>query len=183
MAKVAKRYAQALMDLADELRKLDILSRDLEVIEKIIDKSKEFRLFLRSPVIPNERKKKIIAALFESRVDPIAFQFLLLLVKKNRENVLAEIIKAFYQLRDEKLGIVNVTVKTARTFTQPQEEKLLQYLQEYTGKRVSIRFSIDKSLKGGFIVQIGDTVLDSSIRRQLELLREKLTEKGFAGSS
>jgi len=183
MTKVAKRYAQALMDLADETRKLDIISRDLEIIEKMIDESKEFRLFLLSPIIPNERKKKIISSIFEKRVDAATLEFLLLLVNKNRENILADIVEAFYQLRDDKLGIVNVTVKTAVEFTRPQEDKLLRHLEEYTGKKVKIRFTIDKSVKGGFIVQIGDTVLDNSIRRQLELLRQKFTERAFAGLS
>jgi F-type H+-transporting ATPase subunit delta len=176
MTNVAKRYAQALMDLTSDGMKLKVINRDMQNIKKLIDESKEFRLFLHSPVVSKEKKERALSSIFGKKVDPVSLQFLLLLVHKNRENILRDIIETFCGLRDEKLGIVNVRIKTAVKLTKPQEERLLRHFEAYTKKKAKASFTIDKSINGGFIVQIGDTVLDSSIKRQLELLRQKFAE-------
>jgi F-type H+-transporting ATPase subunit delta len=102
--------------------------------------------------------------------------FLELLVEKQREENLLGIIEQFLVLRDAKYGIVNVEVASAVEITTQQEKNLSEKLEHYTRKKVRIRFSLDNALQGGLVVRIGDTVLDASIKRQLELMREQ-----FAG--
>jgi F-type H+-transporting ATPase subunit delta len=77
------------------------------------------------------------------------------------------------------MGIVRVTVSTSVEFSVKQKSILEKQLEEFTQKKVSIVFSMDTSLKGGFIARVGDTVLDGSLRRQLELLKTRLLEGGL----
>jgi F-type H+-transporting ATPase subunit delta len=133
-------------------------------------------VFLSSPIIPKQKKQAIIAELFASRVSATTMRFLNLLVNKGRESILADIIRMFYRLRDDKFGIVNANVIVAAPIAPEQEQTLQQSLERYTHKTVHMRFNLDKSIQGGLVVQVGDTVLDGSIRRQLQLLREKFSQ-------
>ena len=95
-----------------------------------------------------------------------------------RERHLGEIIEEFEALRDEKYGIVNVDVTSAIEFTPSQRKDLADELERYTRKKVRVRIAVDKAIKGGLVVRIGDTVLDASVRRQLEILRERFLSGG-----
>ncbi len=180
--RVAKRYAMGLMKSAEELKQVDVVSNDLQFLESIYRQSKDFQLFLHSPVIQNEKKKKILATMFSKKIGEVSLKFLLLLTAKGRENVFPEIIRQFFALRDEKLGIVNIDVTAAVRFSKTQEKNLISQLEEYTKKKVRLLFKLDKRIQGGFIVKVGDTILDGSLRRQLEHLREKFLEGAFAFS-
>ena len=171
--RVAKRYAQALMSVAEDLKLIDQTARDLEAINAMLKASKELRLLVASPIVSVKKKAEIFDTLFASRVGSSTLSFLNLMVSKKRESVLPEIIEQFNTLRDERLGIVTVEVKSAVEFTPPQEQSLQGKLEQYTKKKVRVRFSLDSQIKGGLMVKIGDTVLDASIRRQLERLRER----------
>ena len=171
--RAAKRYAQALMSVAEDLKLVDQTASDLETIDGLLKSSKELRLLVASPIVSMKKKEEIFDAVFASRVGASTLSFLQLLVSKKRESSLPEIIEQFNALRDEKLGLVTVEVKSAVEFTPPQEQSLQVKLEQYTKKKVRVRFSLDTQIKGGLMVKIGDTVLDASIRRQLERLRER----------
>jgi F-type H+-transporting ATPase subunit delta len=98
------------------------------------------------------------------------------IVDKGRENILSEILQQYFILRDEELGIVRVKVKTSVDFSAKQEKELKKQLETTTQKKIDIAFNVDKALKGGFIAQVGDTVLDGSVVRQLQILKRKLKE-------
>lgn len=165
------------MELADEQKQLNRVAEDFEVLQRAIDESREFIAFLKSPVIKKEKKKEVIAVLFRTRVSKITMSFLDLLVEKSREDALKQIVEQFFALRDSKLGIVNVDVRAAAEFSKDQHQAIEQRFATMTKKKVRVSFSLDKQLKGGFIARIGDTVYDGSIRRQLELLRERFAQE------
>lgn len=176
--RVARRYAKALMAVAEERNMLDRTAADLGRIGALVRGSRELRLFLARPIVSEEKKRNVLRNLFGPSVGPLTMEFLLQLVVKNREPVLLEIIEQFEELRDEKLGIVSVDVTSAVEFSPPQEKELTQKLELHTRKKVRVRFALDKAVRGGFLVRIGDTVLDASLRHQLEVLRERFTESG-----
>lgn len=175
-SRVARRYAQALMMTADSPAEIDRIAGDLESLRTAVEDSRELRRFIESPILSVEKKRTVFRELFRSRLSTTTMAFLELLVEKQREENLLGIIEQFLVLRDAKYGIVNVEVASAVEITAQQEKTLSEKLENYTRKKVRIRFSLDKALKGGLVVKIGDTVLDASIKRQLELMREQ-----FAG--
>ena len=105
-------------------------------------------------------------------------KFIDLVVAKQREKHLPEIIEQFSLLRDEKMGIVSIDVTSAVEFTPSQEKDLGRELERYTKKKVRVRITVDRAIRAGLVVRIGDTVLDASMRRQLELLKARFLEGG-----
>ncbi len=171
--RVARRYANALMSASEELRVLETTTTDLDLVGSIVRGSREFRLFLSSPVVSILRKQTIVREVFANRVSPSMMVFLELLITKQREALLPDIIEQFGMLHDAKRGIVNVAVTTAVDLTPAQRTTLQTELERYTGATVRLHMTHDSAIRGGLVVRINDTVLDASLTHQLERLRER----------
>jgi F-type H+-transporting ATPase subunit delta len=174
--RVARRYAEALAEMAEELKYVDVIAKDLEILQRSVRESRDFLLFLKSPIINKARKHEILLNLFSQKIQKVTLGFLAILVEKGREGYLPDIIEQFFVIRDERQGIINVDVKGVGDFSRDQTTLLQQKLESFANKKVRISFSLDKELLGGFVAKIGDTVFDGSIKRQLELLRQRFAE-------
>lgn len=177
-ARVAARYAAALMGAAEESKAVDTVARDLETLRTTLAASRELQRLLDTPTVSPARKQAILKELFAPRFAPLAMQFIELMVEKGREAVLPATIGQWFALRDERLGVVTVDVTTAVDITADQKRALTAVLEGATGKTVRVRTATDAGIKAGLIVRIGDTVHDGSMRRQLERLRERLVTGG-----
>ena len=176
--RVARRYADAASELAEEQHQSEQLAKDLDLVGSWLKGSRELQAFLKSPVIPREKKLTVMSEIFRSRVSPFTFNFLTLLLEKGREDVLGDIVQEYLRLRDERLGIVTLDVHTATELTTEQQGVIVKRFESITKKKIRVSFSVEKELKGGIVARVGDTVYDGSIRRQLELLRERFAEAG-----
>ena len=174
--RVARRYAEAALDLAEDQKKGQRIADDLEVVWKAVRESREFLAFLKSPVITKEKKRAVLTAVFKSRISTFSFSFLNLILDKGREDLLGDILHEFFRLRDERLGIVNLDVRAATELSKGQQQTIVKRFEEITQKKIRVAFSIDKELKGGFVARVGDTVYDGSVQRQLQLIRERFAE-------
>jgi F-type H+-transporting ATPase subunit delta len=177
--RIAHRYAGALMLLTAGSKKPQAVAEELMTVKTAIETSRELRLLLGSPIIRAEKKKEILTAIFKKKIDEVVRGYLLEIVEKGREKYLPDILTQYFELRDDQMGIVRVAVSTSVDFSPKQKKELEKQLEQFTKKKVSIVFSLDTALKGGFIARVGDTVLDGSIRRQLELLKTRLFEGGL----
>jgi F-type H+-transporting ATPase subunit delta len=172
--RAATRYATALLGVAAERRELEAVGKDVSFLERLIADVPEFALFLKSPVVSKERKKKVLTEVLSGNIGETVRMFVLLLAAKDREGILPEIIAQYYRLSDERSGVVNATANAASKFSPEQEQQLTQQLEQATGKKVRLKVGRDPSLVGGFTVQVQDTVWDASVKRQLELLGDLL---------
>lgn len=177
--RVARRYAQAFLGLAKSRQDLEHLSEDFQVLRQVIRESREFVVFLKSPVIKTEKKQAALRAMFEGRLRAQTMGFLLLVVEKRREETLPRIVDEFFSLLDARLGIVAVDVQSATELPKGYREKIGGEFERLTGKQVRLSIQVDETLIGGLVTRVGDTVFDGSVRRQLELLRDRLEEKGL----
>jgi F-type H+-transporting ATPase subunit delta len=175
-SRIAYRYALAILGVAEETKKLDVVFNDFGLIGKLLTEVREFSLFLKSPVIKSAKKKQVLNELLKPRVCDLTLAFVLLLTTKDRERLLPDVIREFYKLRDKKLGILQVLTHTAVPFTQAQKEQLVRKVSVVTKKNVKIEYVADPSLRGGFTVQFEDTVWDASVKRQLELIEQRFIE-------
>jgi F-type H+-transporting ATPase subunit delta len=173
-SRAAIRYATALIGVAVDRNELDAVAADVGSLERTIAGSPDFAAFLRSPVINKERKRKALREILAGRTGETLAAFCILLASKARESLLPEILGQFLRLRDERLGIMNVTARSAAEFSPEQQARLGERIGAVTGKKVRLKVERDPALIGGFTVQYEDTVWDSSVKRQLELLRERL---------
>ena len=172
-ARVARRYAMALMADAVQQKNIDNIAKDLELVGRTLAESRELRLFVAIPVVSQPKKRKVFGELWGNSIGKDTLTFINLLTEKSRESVLPDVVEQFEILHDEFLGVVNVEVRTAVEFNYPQEKELRQRLEHIMNRKARLQFVIDKTIKGGLIVRIGDTVLDSSVTRQLERMRDR----------
>jgi len=172
--RAARRYAGALLGLASELKKVDEVASDMRFIADSLSASDELRHFFESPIIDRFKKRDVIKAIFEKKVSTLTAHFLFLLVDKGREGLTAAIAVEFTVLLDRMMGIVNAELKAPYVLDESNKSKVQGKLEELTSKKVRISFSLDRTLVGGFLAQIGDTVYDGSVRRQLEILKIQL---------
>jgi F-type H+-transporting ATPase subunit delta len=178
--KVSMRYATSLLDLAAEKNMMDTISGDIELIVSVMEKNPALKRALKNPVIKPETKTSILNEIFKTRINSETIHFVRFLVKKGRENLLQEIANKFLELRDEKLGIVNVDIKTAFEFTEGQKNELKNGIERMLNKKARLRIWIMPDVVGGFVAQVNDTVYDASVKRQLEILKQQLLKGDVA---
>ena len=171
---IARRYASALYEEARQQSRSKPVDRDIETIDEALKASRELVGFFKSPIISRDKKKAVIDSLFGNRVDELTLQFLKLLVDKQREDIVPEVIEAYRILRDEHLGIMAATARVAQPLSGGEEKELVDTLGKMTGKSIRLSVELDPGLLGGAVVRVGDTVYDGSIRNHLELLREQM---------
>ena len=174
--RVARRYAVALMQTAAHQRNIDGIAKDLNLVGTLLRESREFRLFVASPVISAAKKRAVFDAVLEPRVGKETLRFIHLLISKSREGILPDVIVEFRELQDELAGIRNVEVRTVLDLNYAQEKELRSRLEQMIGKKVRLHPVIDKTLKGGLVVRVGDTVFDASVSHQLERMRALFAE-------
>ncbi len=171
----ARRYALALTQEAAQTGQADAVDADVVLLGETLDGSRELRLLFESPVVPRGKKENVLRALFTDRVSPLTMRFLGLLVSKQREALIPDVVEAVRQLRDSASGTVEARVRTAKPLTDAERDALKASLAARTGAPVRMRVEVQPALIGGLVVRIGDVVYDRSVRHQLDVLREQLT--------
>lgn len=173
-ARVSKRYAKALFELAREKNLLAETEESLRKVQDVYEATEEFQTLLESPVIQASEKRKVADQLFKEKIHPLAFQFISLLFEKNREVLLPQVISGFLVLLDEARGIIRGQLYTAHSFTDPQLEQLVKKMNTITGKNVIFEQRVDSGLLGGFVIRMNDKIIDSSLKNQLAKMRENM---------
>jgi F-type H+-transporting ATPase subunit delta len=174
--KVSFRYAKAVIESAIKENLTDVLLNDFNLVKGIVISSKELKTFLKSPVIPETKKKKIISELFENQVNASTLNFLLFLVTKGRANLIIDIISQYEVQYNQLHGRIKVGISTAIEMNDDIKTKIVQKITDYTMKTVLPEFKIEESLKGGIVVQVEDWVFDGSLKSQLENLYNSLSK-------
>lgn len=175
---LASRYASALVDVVTD-PKLGVdphlVLRELRGFEEVFAGSAELRNALTSPSVPPARKRAVVGRIGEKLgVSRIARNFLFVLTDHRRIATLAEVLEAFDLLLDERLGFSRAEVSSARELDQRQRDAVSLQLERITGKKVRMRFAVDRELVGGLVARIGSTVYDGSVRGQLQTLGKRL---------
>lgn len=171
---VARRYAGALYEEAESQSKTDAVDRDVEFLRESLAGSRELVGFFLSPVVSREKKETIVRELFGSHVDKLTLRFLTLLIEKQRETLLPDMVASYQRMRDEQLNVAEARVRVAEPMGKGDEEKLAAAISKMTGKKIRLRVSEDRDLIGGVVIRVGDTVYDGSVQHQLERLRDRM---------
>ncbi len=175
--RISYRYANSLFLLAEEKVSLKKFSEDAEFIFNTVQGSKELRAVLRNPVIKQKDKKNILTVLFNTKVSKEIIDFLCFIVDKNREDLLYEIMTEFLNLRDQKEGIIRTEITSVVELNDDIKNNMVKNLERQTSKTIQSKYNLDPGLIGGFVVKIKDTVIDASVKHQLEILRKKFSEE------
>ena len=176
---VAKRYGQALLDLASEKSMLDQLEKELIYVLDVIEENNDLKKVLEHQLIGPEIKQEIFHQIYSKTISPIAMNFILLILHKRRGVFLKQIINQFFNLANEARGIVKARVVSATQLSSQQLEKLRESLEKATGKKILLELTLDEKLVGGLVVKIGDKIIDGSTSTKLKMLEKHLKNTSF----
>ncbi len=173
-AGAARRYARALFQWAAENDQVTPVQQGLDQVIGTLEALPDLKKALIHPLIPGENKERLIQQAFRGRIPEGLFNFLLLLRKRRRMNLLPVINENFARQALEYRGMVEAQVRAAVALTDDEMERLQRILNSRLSKRAQVNVQIDPELIGGWVVRVGDTVVDGSIKTSLENLRERI---------
>jgi F-type H+-transporting ATPase subunit delta len=174
---VARRYAEAVMELAVEQQTVDRWLADLRLIGEAFG-NRRLAFVLREPNIPFQRKELIVRDLLADKVQHDALSLALLLVQDNLVEAAPRLAQEFERLYDDYRGQAKAQVTTVMPLDEAERGHIASALQQLTGKRILMQERVDPAILGGVVARVGDTLIDGSVKRRLMLLREQIVKGG-----
>ncbi len=172
---LARRYAKAIFMVGTEEGKYEEYNEALQGVAGLYASNPEVVDALTNPLYPLDVRQKVMVGMIASMgVEKIMANFLNLLVEKKRAAILPEIAEEFKHMVDEIKNVSHGTVVSAVELDEELQGKIRETLEKLTGKKVELTTTIDSSIIGGIVAQVGDLVLDGSIRTQLASLKDSI---------
>ena len=174
MSVAANRYAKALLEvLYPDSAELGL--EQLVKFSSLLNAQSEMRQLFENPTVAADRRKSV----FDGIADALAYDgrvrnFINLLIERNRLDLLSAVIRSYQGLLDEKLGLVRAHVTSASPLDSAQQRAIAAKLETVTGKKVRVELSVDPTLLGGVVAQVGSTIYDGSLRQQLQTFKQRL---------
>lgn len=178
--RIATRYAKSLVDLAQEKGKLDEVYKDMKSIDATFESSRDLKLVFKSPIITADKKLSIIKSLFEGKISELTYKFLTLLIKKGREENFHETANAFISHYNVIKQITPVKITSAVKLDAGLVQSIVNNLKKKENlKEVELHEFVNPEMIGGFILQYGDKMIDSSVSRNLNSLRNIIEDDSY----
>jgi len=174
--KIASRYAKALIDIAKEQNSLDRISEDMRLIYDSCKANHELLVFLRSPVINNDKKQAILKEIFASSVSEVTMKFLDIITSKNREMLIPLIADSFISQYKLLRNIHTAEIVTAVPMDETLRSEVLNLVKKYTHTEVELREKVNPEILGGYVLTMEDKQDDTSLRTKLNKLKRSFNE-------
>jgi ATP synthase F1 delta subunit len=175
MADAARVYAEALFEVGRDKGKLDALQQQLGQFADAVDRNRDLQVFFFSPYLSSAEKVEGIERAI-SGAEPELINFLELLVDKHRMTEVFRIRRELDELWKHENRRIDVTVTSAVELDSAVVEKIGQEVERQTGEKVDLSSEVDGEILGGIVLQVGNMVLDASIRNRLEKLRKSVAQ-------
>jgi F-type H+-transporting ATPase subunit delta len=175
MEEIARVYASALFAAAKDRGKLDQIREQLGQFADALADNRELQLFFFSPYFSSAEKQDGLRRAV-ANAEPELVNFLELLIEKHRMPVLFRIRRQFDALWDKENKRLGVTVTSAVELDPAIAERIGSEIEQQTGNTVELQSRVDPEILGGLVVQVGNMVLDTSIRNRLEKLRKSVAQ-------
>jgi F-type H+-transporting ATPase subunit delta len=170
----ARRYAQAIAELAQESGGWDAWDNDLKLMSQVFGDRYVARWF-EDPKRTAQEKENMVRRMFEGRSGPLALNVARMLARQNRTYLLPEIYERYQALARRAHGVVVAQVTTAVPVDGAEQQRIAEHLAQITGAlRVELRTQVDPSIIGGLVARVGDRLIDGSVATQLQQLRQRL---------
>ena len=173
MEELAQVYAHALFEVASENDVTDDVREQLGQFADELDENRDLQVFLFSPYFSSQEKKDGISKIVDG-ADERFLNFLELLAERHRMPVIFRIRRAYDALWREENKLLPVTVTSAFDLDEGLVKGIGERIEEQTGKKVELTSRVDPDVLGGLVLQVGNMVLDASIRNRLEQLRKQV---------
>jgi F-type H+-transporting ATPase subunit delta len=174
-SKIAAPYARALFDFSVDKNIMHQITADFQNLEIFLDESTELTEYLNNPLVSKDAKGEVLTKILKSQVNSETFKFLMVLVSRDRINLLKSVITNYLELVYETASIKTIEVVTAVEFSNAQKNTLIQKLKELTNAReIKLDITVDPNLIGGFLIKTESKVIDFTIKNQLQQLAKHL---------
>jgi F-type H+-transporting ATPase subunit delta len=171
---LTRGYAEALFRVLQAEGELDKVEDELFRFGKLLESNYDLKQALEDQALPPEQRAKVLDALLADKVTPHTLGLLQFIVNQGHARQLPEILADLSDIAAEARNSAVAEVRTAVPLDEDQRKHLAQALSTATGKRIELKALVDKSVLGGVYAKIGDTVIDGTIRRRLQQLKEQV---------
>jgi len=168
----AKRYAEAILQIAGEAKRLVAWAADLQTIAAVLSHP-QVAAMLESARMPTTRKTELVESLLRE-LDPLALNLARLLVRRGRVALAPQIAEAYQEMIDDERGVVHASVVTAVPLSDEEKQAVGRKLEEISGKQVAVTTETDPDIVGGLVARLGDRLIDGSTRTRLRDLKRRL---------
>lgn len=173
---VAKKYANALFLSVKEKNLLDAAYDQFGSLKEMLDSDRTLLNFMSAPQVMDEHKLAVVRKVFESRLERLFVEFLVVLVEKNRINFLSEIIDELRRSIEAANGVGRVTVITAVPLKEDERSALAIKMADKTKLKIMLEEKVDAEIIGGMIIILHNEIIDGSIKHGLDLVGEQLSK-------
>ncbi len=175
-SRVAERYAKALLDLANDENKTEVVYDSVSLFKNTLEENPNLTMVMDNPTVGTEKKVAIFNEIFQKVLDPITFGFVQLVLKKRRESNFLAIADSFMHLYKQQQGITELQLTTAVPIDKALVEAIVSKIKEQQGlKKVDVQAVIDPSIIGGYIAEFDNQIIDQSIESNLKQIKRRLT--------
>ena len=173
----AERYSLALFELSEENNLLGQIENHSLSVLKLIDNSRDFSNLIKDPTISQENLSKVINKITDNNKFETLFKnFLNFLIQKRRFFFIERILKSFIEICSRKRGELRAELKSAKKLSSDEITKITDELTKNFSSKIKLNYKHDESLIGGLVVQVGSTMVDTSIKNKLQQIENRMIE-------
>ena len=173
----AERYSLALFELSDENNLLGQIEDQSLSMLNLINQNNDFRNLIKDPTISQEDLSKVINKIVENyKFDILLKKFLNFLIQKRRFFFIERILQSFIEICSRKRGEINAELKSAKNLSIDEITKITEVLTKNFNSKIKLNYKHDESLIGGLVVQVGSTMVDTSIKNKLQQIENRMIE-------
>ncbi len=177
MSEVSKRYAYSLVSVAKDEDKIETYKNEVSSLLSLLRKNKEYTQMLSSPFLNVDKRLELVKKIVEPFNKNIQ-NFIFIIVKNNRANILEDILLDCISLSNDQLGIKEGLLYSAFKLSENEIETIENTLSKVEKRKIELKNIIDKSLIGGVKIVLGDKIYDGSIKEKLKQMRNELKTAG-----
>ena len=173
----AERYSLALFELSEEKNILNQIEEQSLSILNLINQSRDFFNIIKDPTISQDDLSKVVNKLAENnRFDGLFKNFLNFLIQKRRFFFIERILKSFIEICSKKRGELIAELKSAKKLSSDEIKKITDELSTNFSSKMKLNYKHDESLIGGLVIQVGSTMIDTSIKNKLQQIENRMIE-------
>ena len=173
----AERYSLALFELSEEKNILNQIEEQSLSILNLINQSRDFFNIIKDPTISQDDLSKVVNKLAENNgFDGLFKNFLNFLIQKRRFFFIERILKSFIEICSKKRGELIAELKSAKKLSSDEIKKITDELSTNFSSKMKLNYKHDESLIGGLVIQVGSTMVDTSIKNKLQQIENRMIE-------
>ena len=173
----AERYSLALFELSEENNSLNQIEDQSSSMLNLINQNNDFCNLIKDPTVSHEDLSKVINKLVENyKFDTLFKNFLNFLIQKRRFFFIKSILESFIETCSIKRGELKAELKSAKNLSSDEIDKITELLTKNFSSKIKLNYKHDESLIGGLVVQVGSTMIDTSIKNKLQQIENRMVE-------